>query len=57
MSNIFSLSLNIDQVNVILRQLDAGPHAQVRQLIDVIIQQVQAQQQAVVEDSSKEALQ
>jgi len=57
MSNIFSLSLNIDQVNVILRQLDAGPHAQVRQLIDVIIQQVQAQQQAVVEDSGKEALQ
>lgn len=46
MNNIFTLQLNIDFINVILRQLDAGPHSQVRQVIDQILQQVQAQQVA-----------
>lgn len=42
----FSISLNLDQINAVLRQLDAGPHSVVRPLIDSIIQQVNAQQQA-----------
>ena len=41
-----TLTFNIEQVNTILRHLDAGAHAQVRQLIDNIINQTNAQAQA-----------
>lgn len=40
----FSLSLTSDQINTVLRLLDQGPHAQVRQIIDTILQQVGEQQ-------------
>jgi hypothetical protein len=39
-------NFTIDEVNTILRHLDAGAHAQVRQLIDKIISETGAQQQA-----------
>jgi hypothetical protein len=42
-----TLTFNIEQVNTILRHLDAGAHAQVRQLIDNIINQTNAQTQAM----------
>lgn len=41
-----TLSFSLEQINVILRHLDAGAHAQVRQLIDLIIAETNAQQQA-----------
>jgi hypothetical protein len=40
-----TLSFTLEQVNVILRHLDAGAHAQVRQLIDLIITETNAQTQ------------
>lgn len=40
----FNISLTEEQLNVVLRHLDAGPHREVRPLIDTII--AQAQQQA-----------
>jgi|GEM_PF-1921412 hypothetical protein len=46
MNDQFSISLNLEQINAMLRQLDAGPHNVVRPLIDSVIGQVQAQQQA-----------
>ena len=46
MNEQFSLAMNMEQINALLRQLDAGPHNVVRPLIDSIIQQVNAQQQA-----------
>lgn len=41
-----TLTFSLEQVNVILRHLDAGAHAQVRQLIDQIITETNAQAQA-----------
>ena len=41
-----TLTFSLEQVNVILRHLDAGAHAQVRQLIDQIINETNAQAQA-----------
>lgn len=51
----FKLTLSTDHINIVLRQLDQGPHAQVRAVIDAIIQQVNAQQQPApaVEDTKK----
>jgi hypothetical protein len=46
MNDQFAISLSFEQINAILRQLDSGPHNVVRPLIDSIISQVQAQQQA-----------
>ena len=46
MSNTITLTFTLEQVNVILRHLDAGAHSQVRQLIDIIITETNAQQQA-----------
>lgn len=40
-----TLTFSLEQINVILRHLDAGAHAQVRQLIDFIITETNAQQQ------------
>ncbi len=40
----FNLKLTGDQINVILRLLDQGPHNQVRGVIDDIIGQVQRQE-------------
>lgn len=42
----FSIALTADQINIVLRMLDQGPHAQVRQVIDSILAQVQQQQNA-----------
>ena len=42
----FNLSLTIEQINTILRALDQQPHAAVRQTIDYVISEVNAQQQA-----------
>lgn len=38
-----TLTFSLEQINVILRHLDAGAHAQVRQLIDLIIAETNAQ--------------
>lgn len=46
MNEAITLSFTLEQVNVILRHLDAGAHAQVRQLIDLIIAETNVQQQA-----------
>lgn len=46
MNSTVTLTFTIEQINVILRHLDAGAHAQVRQLIDIIITETNAQQQA-----------
>lgn len=39
-----TIKLTADHLNVVLRHLDQGPHAQVRAVIDNIIEQVNAQQ-------------
>jgi hypothetical protein len=41
-----TLSFSLEHINIILRHLDAGAHGQVRQLIDLIIAETNAQQQA-----------
>lgn len=41
-----TLTFSLEQVNVVLRHLDAGAHAQVRQLIDQIITETNAQTQS-----------
>jgi hypothetical protein len=41
-----TLTLTIEQLNVILRHLDQGKHAEVRQLMDIIITEANAQAQA-----------
>lgn len=51
-----TLSFNIEQVNVILRHLDAGAHAQVRQLIDKIITETNAQTQRPIAPSAEESV-
>ncbi len=40
----FTIKLSADSVNVILRQLDTGPHNLVRQVIDAILEQIKQQQ-------------
>lgn len=50
----FTLTLNIDQINTILRGLDMRPHGEVRQLLDYIINQVNAQQQTAQIDTQTE---
>lgn len=42
--NTIQLNLNIEQINTILRCLDAAPHGQVRQLIDAILNEAARQQ-------------
>lgn len=42
--NTIQLTFTIEQINTILRCLDAAPHGQVRQLIDVILNEVTRQQ-------------
>ena len=54
MNEQFSLALSMEQINAVLRQLDAGPHNLVRPLIDSIIQQVNAQQQARMQAAQAE---
>lgn len=44
--NTITLSFTIEQLNVVLRHLDAGQHGNVRQLIDYIVSEAQRQQQA-----------
>lgn len=39
----FNIKLSEEQLNVVLRHLDAGPHREVRPLIDAIIGQAQQQ--------------
>lgn len=43
---MFTLTLSAEQLNVILAHLDQGPHGKVRPLVDEVIRQVNAQQQA-----------
>ena len=57
MKDQFQITLDIDQVNLVLRQLDAGPHNQVRQVFDSIIAQVNAQQQARQQEAQQAAQQ
>lgn len=40
------LEFTIEQLNVLLRMLDSGPHASVRQIIDYIIAETTRQQQS-----------
>lgn len=41
-----TLTFTIEQLNVILRHLDQGKHSEVRQLMDLIITEANAQTQA-----------
>lgn len=41
-----TLTFTVEQLNLILRHLDQGKHAEVRQLMDFIIGEAQAQSQA-----------
>lgn len=43
--NTIQLTLTIEQINTVLRCLDSAPHGQVRQLIDLIINEATRQQQ------------
>lgn len=43
--NTIQFTFTIEQINTILRCLDAAPHSQVRQLIDLIIAETTRQQQ------------
>lgn len=43
----FTLQLNIEQINTILRGLDMRPHGEVRQVLDYIINEVNRQQTPV----------
>lgn len=51
----FQLSFNIDQINAILRALDAQPHGAVRQVIDYVINEVNQQQQAATQQPQAQA--
>lgn len=42
----FNLTLNTEQVNIVLKHLDAGPHREVRALMDNIITQLRDQEMA-----------
>ena len=50
-----TLTFTIDQLNVILRHLDQGKHSEVRQLMDLIISEAQAQSQAAQADAAEQA--
>ena len=41
-----TLTFTIEQLNVILRHLDQGKHSEVRQLMDLIVTEANAQTQA-----------
>lgn len=49
-----TLTFNIDQINIILQALDAGPHKEVRQLIDYILTEANAQREAQANQSNEE---
>lgn len=51
----FVLELDLEQVNVILRQLDHGPHGLVRPLIDQLISDVAMQQAKAKAEASEPA--
>lgn len=51
---MFTITVSMEQVNVILRQLDRGEHGQVRQLIDQIISEVSVQQKSAQSAQSEE---
>jgi len=40
----FQITLSMEHVNIILRALDSQPHGSVRQVIDYLIAEVNAQQ-------------
>lgn len=42
----FTLTFDIEQINLILRALDSGPHKDVRPLIDYILTEANAQKEA-----------
>jgi len=42
----FKLILNTEQINIVLKHLDAGPHREVRALMDNIITQLRDQEMA-----------
>lgn len=46
---MIQLAFTIEQLNIILRSLDQMPHAQVRQVIDLIITEANKQQQMAQE--------
>lgn len=50
-----TLTFTIDQLNVILRHLDQGKHSEVRQLMDLIISEAQAQSQAAQAAAQEQA--
>lgn len=43
---MINLTFTVEQLNIVLRHLDAGSHGQVRQLIDYILTEAQKQQQS-----------
>lgn len=46
MNESLTFTFTIEQVNLILRHLDQGKHSEVRQLMDLIITEANAQAQA-----------
>ncbi len=50
----FTLVMNIEQINTVLRGLDMRPHGEVRQLMDYIINEVNRQQQPVEQKTEAE---
>lgn len=50
----FTLVMNIEQINTILRGLDMRPHGEVRQLLDYIINEVNKQQQPAEQTTESE---
>lgn len=50
----FQITLSMEHVNVILRALDSQPHGSVRQVIDYLIAEVNAQQ-TVIQRAAAEA--
>lgn len=50
---MFSFTFTVEQVQTILAALDSQPHAQVRQLIDLIIGEANAQQQRINQQNAQ----
>lgn len=46
MNDTFTFNFTLEQTNLILRHLDQGKHSEVRQLMDIIISEANAQTQA-----------
>lgn len=48
----FKFTLSSDEINVVLRQLDQGPHNMVRKVIDALLAQIKEQQNPPAQEES-----